>query len=87
MHEFSLIHDLMKKIESIAREHGGRRIISVKVRLGALSHISPEHFREHFIQAATGTVAVGARLEIEQHKDEADHRAQDILLESVEVES
>ena len=87
MHEFSLIHDLMKKIESIAREHGGRRIISVKVRLGALSHISPEHFREHFIQAATGTVAVGARLEIEQQKDEADPRAQDILLESVEVES
>jgi hydrogenase nickel incorporation protein HypA/HybF len=87
MHELSLIHDLMRKIESIAREHGGRRILSVKVRLGALSHISPEHFREHFVQAAAGTVAAGARLEIEQHKDEADPRAQDILLESVEMES
>lgn len=87
MHEFSLIHDLMRKIESIAREHGGRRIVSVKVRLGALSHISPGHFREHFVQAAAGTVAAGARLDIEQHKDEADPRAQDILLESVEVES
>jgi hydrogenase nickel incorporation protein HypA/HybF len=87
MHELSLIHDLMRRIESIAREHGGRRILSVKVRLGALSHISPEHFREHFVQAAAGTVAAGARLEIEQHKDEADPRAQDILLESVEMES
>ncbi len=87
MHEFSLINDLMRKIESIAREHGGRRIVSVKVRLGALSHISPGHFREHFIQAAAGTVAAGARLDIEQHQDEADPRAQDILLEIVEVES
>ncbi len=87
MHEFSLINDLMRKIESITREHGGRKIVSIKVSLGALSHISPEHFREHFIQAAAGTVAAGARLEIEQHKDESDPRAQDILLESVEVES
>lgn len=87
MHEFSLIHDLMRKIESVAREHGGRRIVNVKVRLGALSHISPEHFREHFIQAAAGTVAAGARLDIDQPKDEADPRAQDILLESVEVEA
>jgi len=87
MHEFSLINDLMRKIESITREHGGRKIVSIKVSLGALSHISPEHFREHFIQAAARTVAAGTRLDIEQRKDETDPHAQDILLESVEVES
>jgi hydrogenase nickel incorporation protein HypA/HybF len=87
MHEFSLIHDLMRKVESVAREHGGRKIVGVKVRLGALAHISPGHFREHFVEASAGTLASGARLEIEQLKDEADPRAQDILLESVEVES
>ena len=54
MHEFSLITDLMWKIDAIAREQGARRVVGVKVRLGAFSHISPAHFREHFEAAATG---------------------------------
>lgn len=87
MHEFSLMNDLMRKIESVARENGARRIIGVRVKLGALAHISPEHFREHFLEAAANTVAAGARLELDQLKDETDARAQDILLESVEMES
>ena len=87
MHEFSLMKDLMRKIDSIARDHGARKIVGVKVKLGALAHISPEHFQEHFVEAAANTVAAGARLDIEELKDETDPRAQDILLESVEVES
>ncbi len=86
MHEFSLIHDLMRKIETVAREHGGKKILGVKVRLGALAHISPEHFREHFVEASAGTIAAGAKLEVEQLTDQSDPHAQDILLESVEVE-
>jgi hydrogenase nickel incorporation protein HypA/HybF len=85
MHELSLMSDLMRKIETIARDQNSPRIISVKVKLGALSHISAEHFREHFVHAAAGTVADGAWLEIEELKDASDPRAQDILLESVEV--
>jgi len=81
------MNDLMRKIESVARENGARRIIGVQVKLGALAHISPEHFREHFLEAAANTVAAGARLDLEQLKDETDARAQDILLESVEMES
>ena len=86
MHEFSLINDLMRKIESVAREHGGKKSLSGKVRLGALAHISAEHFREHFVEASAGTLAAGARLDIAQLTDESDPHAQDILLESVEVE-
>ena len=37
MHEFSLITDLMRKIDVIAREQGARRVVGVKVRLGAVS--------------------------------------------------
>jgi hydrogenase nickel incorporation protein HypA/HybF len=59
----------------------------MKVRLGALAHISAQHFREHFVQAASGTVAEGARLDIEESSDQSDPRAQDILLETVEVET
>jgi hydrogenase nickel incorporation protein HypA/HybF len=86
MHEFSLIADLMRKISAIAREQDAGRISSVKVKLGALAHISGEHFREHFEQAALGTPAEGARLEIDVSTDESDPCAQDILLQSVDVE-
>jgi hydrogenase nickel incorporation protein HypA/HybF len=86
MHEFSLINDLIRKIDAIARDQGARRVVGVKVRLGALSHISPNHFREHFEAAAAGTIAEAARLDIETLPDERDPHAQDILLDSVEVE-
>lgn len=85
MHEHSLIADLLKKIEIIANDNGSNRVIAVKVKLGALSHITPEHFTEHFIEETKGTLAEGARLDIEQMTDTKDDNAQDILLESVEV--
>jgi hydrogenase nickel incorporation protein HypA/HybF len=86
MHEFSLIHDLIRKIDAIAREQRAQRVVVVNVTLGALAHISADHFRAHFAVAASGTIAEGARLEVERLGDEHDPRAQDILLESVEVE-
>lgn len=87
MHEFSLIANLMKKIQNVVdAEHAGR-VAVVRVRLGALSHISADHFREHFEHAARGTSAEGARLEIVTSNDYAEPEAQSILLESVEVET
>jgi len=86
MHEMSLIHDLMRKIETIAREQNATKVVGVKVRLGALAHISADHFREHFEEEAKGTIADGARLDVELLTDENDPQAQDIMLDSVEVE-
>jgi len=85
MHEMSLMNDLMGKIETISREHGGAQVVGVRVHLGALAHISADHFREHFVEGARGTRAEGARLEIEMGLDPKDPHAQDILLRSVEV--
>lgn len=86
MHEFSLINDLIKKIKDIAAQHQAKKVKSVRVLLGALCHISPEHFREHFVEAASSTVADGAELEIVLNPDPNDPHAQDILLDSVKVE-
>ncbi len=86
MHEMSLIHDLMRKIETIAREQNAAKVVCVKVRLGALAHISADHFREHFEEESKGTIADGARLDVELLTDENDPQAQDIMLDSVEVE-
>ena len=85
MHEFSLVKDLIRKITSLAHERHASRITSVTVKLGALSHISQEHFREHFIHASLGTVAEGAWLHTEVLTDLTDPHAQEILLESIEV--
>ena len=87
-HEFSLMADLMRKIEEIARANGAAgRVVGVSVRLGALAHISPGHFREHFEHAARGSVADGAALRISNATDATNPHAQDIILESVELES
>lgn len=86
MHEFSLIANLFKKLENVVKEQEADRATEVTVRLGALSHISAEHFREHFDQASPGTVAEGARLNVLTSTDASDPNAQEILLESIEVE-
>ena len=86
MHEMTLINGLLNKLESIAKEQKAKRIVSVKIKLGALSHISADHFRGHFEEGTSGSLAEGARLEIETSADINDPHAQQILLESVEVE-
>ena len=83
----SLIHDLMRKIETIARNHNALRVTRVKVRLGALAHISADHFRQHFEEESKGTIADAAQLEVDLLTDENDPQAQDIILDSVEIES
>ena len=86
VHEFFLLADLMFKISSIALEQRASKVIGVTVKLGALSHISPDHLREHFVQASRGTVAEGARLNIKVMTDVTDPQSQEVLLESIEVE-
>jgi hydrogenase nickel incorporation protein HypA/HybF len=77
---------LMSKLESLARDQHATRVKRVRVWLGALSHFSAEHFREHFEHASQGTVAENALLDIELSTDIRDARAQDVVLESFDVE-
>lgn len=85
MHEFSLIKDLIRKIMAIAQEQHARKVTSVTVKLGALSQISTEHFREHFIHGSQGTIAEGAQLHINILNDINVPMAQDVTIENIEV--
>ena len=85
MHEFSLMADLFRKIEEISKDNDNAKIVVVRVNLGALSHITPEHFTEHFVEFSKNTPAEGAKLEITQLEDTKDPNAQDIMLDSVEI--
>jgi hydrogenase nickel incorporation protein HypA/HybF len=77
--------DLLGKIQQLAQDAKADKVMGVKVKLGALSHITPDHFREHFEAAIVGTIAEGATLDVEQSDDQGDPNAQDILLESVDI--
>ncbi len=87
MHEASLMRALMRKIEDLAAEQDAQRVTQVHVWLGALSHMSPAHFQEHFDQSSPGTLAEGAELKIDLSDDIHDPNAQELLLRSVEVET
>jgi hydrogenase nickel incorporation protein HypA/HybF len=86
VHEKHLTEDLVRRIEAIATTEGGGRVTRIDVRLGALSHFTPEHFREHFEDAAAGTLAEGAAVHAELSTDPTAPDAQGVLLETVEVE-
>ena len=85
MHEMSLLRDLLGKLDQISASEGGAKIVRVRVWLGAFSHISADHFREHFEEATAGGVADGAELEVEESDDESHPDAQEIVLRTVEV--
>lgn len=81
MHERALMRDLLARIDEAARGEGATRVTAVRVRVGPLSHFTPAHFREHFVHAARGTVADGARLVVA-----ADAAGDDVVLETLELE-
>lgn len=85
MHERHLMDDLMGKILAVAEEHKAERVTMVEVWLGALSHMTPEHFREHYDQVATETIAADAELRCEQSDDPHHPQANGILLRNVEI--
>ena len=85
MHEMSLINNLLAKIEQIANENNSTKVSKVCVTIGALAHISEDHFREHFVEGTTGTIAEGAELVVTMNNDINDLNAQEILLTSVDI--
>lgn len=87
MHEQAVMRDLFRKIEEVAQASGAERVTRIEVRLGALSHFTPEHFTEHFADVSRGTIADGADVSAVLDADLSSPRAADVVLESVEVES
>jgi len=81
VHERALMRDLLARMDEAARAEGAARVTSVRVRVGPLSHFSPEHFREHFADAARGTIAEGASVIVA-----SDAAGADVVLESLELE-
>jgi hydrogenase nickel incorporation protein HypA/HybF len=87
MHEASLMKTLMRRLDEIAAAEKAKRITGVAVWLGAMCHMSPTHFAEHFAESSAGTIAEGAKLDITLSDDTNDANAQEILVRNVTVET
>ncbi|MCS7006979.1 MAG: hydrogenase maturation nickel metallochaperone HypA, partial [Gaiellaceae bacterium] len=66
---------------------GAEAVTRIRVRLGALSHFTPEHFRAHWEDASRGTLAEGAQVDARVDQELTGEAAQGVVLESVEVRS
>ena len=86
MHEKSLMDDLMKKILLLAEREQAAKVTKIRVKLGALSHMSKEHFQEHFEIASQGTLAEGAEIEAEESEDLHDPDASSVILKNIDVQ-
>jgi hydrogenase nickel incorporation protein HypA/HybF len=79
--------DLLRKVLAVAEAEGAEAVLRIRVRLGALSHFTPEHFREHWEDASRGTLAQGAEVDARLDGELTGEAAQGVVLESVEVRS
>ena len=65
MHELSIIANLFEIMEAKAKEKEAVRIVSVKLKIGALSGVVPELLHSSFNMYKKGTIAENAELDIE----------------------
>ena len=82
MHEQAMMRDLVRHIVTVAESEGASSVTHVEVELGKLSHFTPEHFLEHYVDATRGTIAEGADVEATI----SDDRGADVVLLGMELE-
>jgi hydrogenase nickel incorporation protein HypA/HybF len=70
MHEMSLVEAVIELVEDERRRQSFSRVLVVRLQVGALGHAEPDALRFCFDAIAKGTIAEGARLEIEMRAGE-----------------
>lgn len=66
MHEVSLMEGALATVFELAQKNAGTKVLSVQMRVGALSGVVPEALEFAFEALTPGTPAEGARLEVER---------------------
>jgi len=80
MHESNLVKGIIEHVLALADEHKARCVLAVRVRVGSLAQVDPEHLREHFQHAAQGTLAADAEFFVEKT-----NALEGVTLETVEL--
>ncbi len=66
MHELSIVASLFEILEEKAKEQKAKKILSVKLKVGALSGVVPEFLKTAFDIYKKDTLAAESKLEIEK---------------------
>ena len=66
MHELSIVASLFEILEEKAKEKKAKKILSVKLKVGALSGVVPEFLETAFNIYKEDTIAAESKLEIEE---------------------
>lgn len=64
MHESHLIEPVIKGISEHAQKEGAQKVSKVRLKIGALTCVKEDSFKETFSVLAKGTILEGADLEI-----------------------
>lgn len=64
MHETHLIEPIIKGISEHAKQEGGKRVTSVTIKVGVLTGVKEESFKETFAMLTKGTLLEGAKIEL-----------------------
>lgn len=86
MHEARLVRDLVDEIDRVAAEEHVDHIHTVRIEIGALSHVTPDSLQGTFELVAHGSPAQDAHLDISRSEDQNATYAHDVRLVSVSVE-
>ena len=85
MHELTLVTSLCARAEAAAHQAGAEQVTALSIRLGALTHLSPELLRDHLARASAGSILEGARVDVTVGTDPSAPGAQDIELLNLQV--
>ena len=66
MHEMSLTESIVEIAVETAHKEGAEKVTRIVVEVGQLSHVEPEALEFCFAAVARGTLAEGARLDIQR---------------------
>lgn len=80
MHEFKLVADALKNVLRTAEENKAKKVLVVRFQVGENCHARPENIEFLFRQAARGSIAENAKIEISLVPGE------DLLLSSIQVD-
>ncbi len=66
MHEMALAEGVLQIVQDTVRDQPCKRVVAVTLEIGELSHVMPDAMRFCFDAVVKGSIAEGARLEIDR---------------------
>jgi hydrogenase nickel incorporation protein HypA/HybF len=81
MHEFGIAQSMLDLAIETAKKNNASKILSIKVRIGELSHVTLDSLSFAFSCVSQGSIAEGAKLSASQIKG-----SDAIEIESIEVD-